>query len=383
MSTASASVRNERYRATRRVTVIGGILDLVLGVLKLVFGYIASSQALIADGVHSLSDLATDFMVIWAAREASRAPDANHPYGHQRIETLATIVLGLALTAVAIGIAWDAARSALGGEVSTPGVAALLVAGFSVISKEAIFRYTMHIANQLDSELLRSNAWHSRSDALSSIVVIVGVAGTIMGYAYFDAAAAVIVAAMIVWVGGKMTWRAVQDLIDTGVHPNRVREIEQTVKDVDGVRDAHDLRTRRMGNEVYLDGHVLVNPKLSVSEGHRIGEAVRHRLRREYPEITDITIHIDAENDESYQRSAHLPLRADVDTLLDEYWSPVPEAALITRRVYHYLDGKLHVEVHLPLESFPDIEQAGDAASRLRQAVAGDPRVARVDVLFH
>ncbi|HSH41573.1 MAG TPA: cation diffusion facilitator family transporter [Arenicellales bacterium] len=383
MSTASASARNERYRATRRVTVIGGILDLVLGVLKLVFGYIASSQALIADGVHSLSDLATDFMVIWAAREASRAPDANHPYGHQRIETLATIVLGLALTAVAVGIAWDAARSALGGEVPTPGVAALLVAGFSVISKEAIFRYTMHIANQLDSELLRSNAWHSRSDALSSIVVIVGVAGTIMGYAYFDAAAAVIVAAMIIWVGGKMTWRGVQDLIDTGVHPNQVREIEQTVKDVDGVRDAHDLRTRRMGNEVYLDGHVLVNPKLSVSEGHRIGEAVRHRLRREYPEITDITIHIDAENDESYQRSAHLPLRADVDALLDEYWSPVPEAGLITRRIYHYLDGKLHVEVHLPLESFPDIEQAADAASRLRQAVAGDPRVARVDVLFH
>jgi len=382
MSTAAATARDERYRATRRVTVIGGVLDLVLGILKLVFGYIASSQALIADGVHSLSDLATDFMVIWAAREASRAPDANHPYGHQRIETLATIVLGLALAAVALSIAWDAARSALGGDVPTPGMAALLVAGFSVVSKEAIFRYTMHVANELDSELLRSNAWHSRSDALSSIVVIVGVAGTILGYTYFDAAAAVVVAAMIVWVGGKMTWQGVQDLIDTGVHPNKVKEIEETVKSVDGVRDAHDLRTRRMGNEVYLDGHVLVEPKLSVSEGHRIGEAVRHRLRREFPNITDITIHIDAEDDAAYQKSAHLPLRRDADALLNEYWAQVPEAELIRRRNYHYLDGKLHAELHLPLDAFPDFDRARDAAKRLRRAVAGEPRIAEVNVLF-
>lgn len=382
MNAYAATARNDRYRATRRVTVIGGVLDLVLGILKLITGYLASSQALIADGVHSMSDLATDFMVIWAAREASRAPDANHPYGHQRIETLATIVLGLALAAVALGIAWDAGRSAMGAEIPTPGVAALLVAGFSVVSKEAIFRYTMHIANTLDSELLRSNAWHSRSDALSSIVVIIGVAGTIMGYTYLDAMAAIVVAGMIVWVGGRMTWRGVQDLIDTGVNPDKVQEIERAVKDVDGVRDAHDLRTRRMGTEVYLDGHVLVNPKLSVSEGHRIGEAVRRRLHSEFPDITDITIHIDAEDDEAYQRSAHLPLRADADTLLHEYWSPISEAALIKHRTYHYLDGKLHVEVRLPMDAFSSIEQAEDAAKRLRRAVAGDPRIAGVDVLF-
>lgn len=382
MSAVPSTARDERYRATRRVTVIGGVLDLVLGVLKLITGYLAASQALIADGVHSLSDLATDFMVIWAAREASRAPDADHPYGHQRIETLATIVLGLALAAVAVSIAWDAARSALGGEVPTPGVAALLVAGFSVVSKEAIFRYTMHVAKSFDSDLLRSNAWHSRSDALSSVVVIIGVAGTIIGYTYFDAMAAVVVAAMIIWVGGRMTWSGVLDLIDTGVRPSEAEEIEQAVKNVDGVRDAHDLRTRRMGNEIYLDGHVMVDPKLSVSEGHRIGEAVRHRLRSQFPTITDITIHIDAEDDEAYQRSAHVPLRRSADDLLNEYWTQIPEAGLITRRVYHYLDGKLHVEVHLPLEAFSSVEHAAEAAKRLRQAVAGDPRVGQVEVLF-
>lgn len=382
MNIPSQSTRAQRYQATKRVTVIGGVLDLVLGVLKITTGYLAASQALVADGVHSISDLATDFMVIWAAREASREPDENHPYGHQRIETMATILLGAALAVVALGIAWDAARSALTGDIRTPGAAALVVAGLSIFGKEIIFRYTMNVANRFDSELLRSNAWHSRSDALSSVVVVVGVAGSIVGYVYLDAAAAIVVAAMIVWVGGRMSWRGAQDLIDTGVHPGKVKEIQRTVHGVPGVRDVHDLRTRRMGNEIYLDGHVLVDPKVSVSEGHRIGEAVRHRMRREHGNITDITIHIDAEDDEEYQKSSHLPLRQETDALLEEYWSQVPEAKLISGKTLHYLGGKLHIEVRLPLDAFSDIEAASDAAKRLKQALAGEPRIADIKVLF-
>jgi len=382
MNTVTTEAKTRRYKATRRVTLIGGALDLALGVGKIVIGTVASSQALVADGVHSLSDLATDFMVIWAAREASREPDEQHPYGHQRIETLATIALGAGLGLVAVGIVWDAARSALAGDLSLPGMAALLMAGFSVVSKELIFRYTMHVANELDSELLRSNAWHSRSDALSSLVVIAGVAGSMAGYAYFDALAAIVVAIMILWVSVRMIWQGAADLIDTGVQPSRVTQIKAAIKEVPGVRDVHDLRTRRMGNEIFLDGHVLVEPKLSVSEGHRIAEAVRHRLRGHFPDITDITIHIDAEDDTAYQKSAHLPMREEANALIDEYWARIPEARLITRRTLHYLDGKLHVEAHLPLEAFSGIEQASDAARRLRQAVAGDPRIAEVEVLF-
>lgn len=382
MNIPSPDARTQRYRATKRITVIGGVVDLVLGVLKIVTGYLATSQALIADGVHSLSDLATDVMVIWAAREASREPDENHPYGHQRIETLATIFLGIALALVALGIAWDAAQSALAGEASIPGAAALVVAGASIFGKEIIFRYTMNVANRYDSELLRSNAWHSRSDALSSVVVVLGVAGSMVGYTNLDAGAAVIVAAMILWVGGRMTWGGIRELIDTGVNPDELKEIEQTVHAVPGVRDVHDLRTRRMGNEIYLDGHVLVNPKVSVSEGHRIGEAVRQKLHRDHTNITDVTIHIDAEDDEEYQKSSHLPLRYDADELLKEYWAHIPEADLIQRKTLHYLGGKLHVEIQLPLEAFSGIDAANEAATRLRQAVAGDPRLADVEILF-
>ena len=166
------------------------------------------------------------------------------------------------------------------------------------------------------------------------------------------------------------------------MHPSRVREIEQTAIDVHGVRNVHDLRTRRMGNEVYLDGHVQVDPKLSVSEGHRIAEAVRHQLRKEFTDITDITIHIDAEDDEAYQRSSHLPLREELDALLADYWAQVPEAALIKRKTFHYLNGKLQLEIHLPLQEFSDLEQAKKAAQNLRRAVAGDPRISEVQVLF-
>jgi hypothetical protein len=240
----------------------------------------------------------------------------------------------------------------------------------------------MKVANQLNSELLRSNAWHSRSDALSSVVVVLGVAGSIVGYVYLDAVAALFVAAMILWVGGKMSWRGIQELIDTGVHPGEVREIQQSVHDVPGVRDVHDLRTRRMGNEIYLDGHVLVDPKVSVSEGHRIGEAVRHRLRQDFPNITDITIHIDAEDDEEYQKSAHLPLRRDAEELLGEYWSQFPEAERIQHKTLHYLGGKMYVEVQLPLETFADVEDAAGMSKKLRQAVAGDPRFGDIKVLF-
>jgi len=374
--------KTQRYRATRRVTVIGGALDLALGVAKIVIGVLAASQALVADGVHSLSDVATDIMVIWAAREASREPDARHPYGHQRIETLASIALGAGLALVALGIAWDAAHSALTGDLSKPGMAALLVAGISVAGKEAIFRYTMRIADRLDSRLLRSNAWHSRSDALSSMVVIIGVAGSMVGYPSWDALAAILVAGMILWVSARMIWGGARELIDTGVQPERAREIETAIKAVPGVQDLHELRTRRMGNEIYLDGHVLVDPRVSVSEGHRVAEAVRHRLRSDFGDITDITIHVDAEDDAAYQRSAHLPLRGEVTALLDEYWHGVPEAGLIRRRTLHYLDGKLHVEVDLPLDAFSTIDQARDAARRLRGAALDDPRIAAVDVWF-
>ncbi len=385
VSQASAVVTQnvERYHIIRRVTVIGGIIDLLLGVVKIVVGKLAFSQSLVADGVHSLSDLATDIMVIWAAKHASREPDEHHPYGHQRIETVATIVLGLMLVAVAGGIAYDSIEDVWRQKaLVTPGGWAIVIAALSVLSKEWIYHYTMRVADRVQSEMLRSNAWHSRTDAISSIIVIIGVAGSILGWTYLDAIAAVLVAVMILYIAAIMIRDGVQELIDRGVEPKRLREISQVINKTEGVVDAHDLRTRLMGSNIYLDGHVLVDPKVSVSEGHRIGEAVRQRLKKEFGEITDITIHIDSEDDASYQLSDKLPLRSKLKKQFLDQLREIPESREIEKITLHYLNGKIQAEIWLPLSLFNDLDHAKSTKEKICQILNEQDNVSRVDVLF-
>ncbi len=188
--------------------MIGAVIDFALGIAKIVVGIIGHSQGLVADGVHSLSDLATDAIVIWAAKQGTREADSEHPYGHERIQTVATVLLGLALIAVAIGIAYDAISRLFHPEsLAAPTTLTLIVAAISIIAKEGIYHYTIRVARRIRSKLLTANAWHSRSDALSSVVVLLGILGAMAGLSYLDAVAAVIVAAMIahvawrLWVG--------------------------------------------------------------------------------------------------------------------------------------------------------------------------------------
>ncbi|HFD79823.1 MAG TPA: cation transporter, partial [Gammaproteobacteria bacterium] len=193
---------NPRYREVRRVTVVGAVVDLVLGVVKILVGWLSQSQALIADGVHSLSDLATDFIVLYAAKHSHREADEDHPYGHGRIETLATVGLGIGLIAVSLGIGFDAVERMNEPEhLPVPGMLALVVAAVSIVAKEVIYQYTRRAALRLRSNMLMANAWHSRSDAISSVVVVIGVGGAMMGHAYLDPVAAIAVAVMITKIG--------------------------------------------------------------------------------------------------------------------------------------------------------------------------------------
>jgi len=376
----------ERYREARKVTLVGGAVDLALGVLKIAVGWAAQSQALLADGVHSLSDLATDVGVIVAARHASRDADENHPYGHGRIETLATIGLGVSLIAVAIGIAWDSVRRLFQPELLLePGMWALVAAAASVAAKEWAYRYTMRAARRLRSSMLRANAWHSRSDALSSVVVMVGVGGTMAGLAYVDAVAAVIVAAMVAKIGWDFAHESARELIDTGLAPEEVERIRDSILAVDGVRSMHTLRTRRMGRDALVDVHIQVDPKVSVSEGHQIAEAARARLVEEVEDVNDVLVHIDPEDDEDEDEPAPddmLPLRQEVLERLDRRWRETVPGRDIRRVTLHYLDGRVHVDVVLPLDLAADADAAERARRALREAVAGEPDLGRVEVYF-
>jgi len=375
---------DSRYLEIRKVTLVGSAVDLSLGVVKLIFGFLANSQALIADGVHSLSDLATDFMVLFAAKHGSRDADEQHPYGHGRFETLATVALGIALMVVAAGIAWDAIERLFHPEeLLQPGIWALLVAAISVGAKEWTYHYTMRLARKLKSNMLKANAWHSRSDAISSVVVVIGVGGTMAGLEYLDSVAAVLVGAMIAKIGWDLAWQSVHELVDTGLDPERVEVIRQEILAVGGVRKLHMLRTRMMGGEALVDVHVIVDPKLSVSEGHYIGETVRKRLIEEVDEVADVMVHVDSEDDEKMKPSLDLPSRSQVKKKLQECWTGMPLASKIERIVLHYLGGKLDVELCFPVSDTPTDQSGWEEVEALRRAASQMEEVREVNVYFH
>ena len=343
-------LRNERLRETTRITLIGAVVDALLGVFKIVIGYASFSQALIADGIHSLSDLATDAIVLYASKHAHAEADDDHPYGHGRFETVATVVLGVALIGVAVGISYDAGFRLLHHEhISTPGAWALVIAFISVISKEAIYRYTMVVAKKYDSNLLRANAWHSRSDAISSIIVIIGVAGSMFGVWYLDGVAAIGVGLMIAKIGWDLLKESMQELVDTSLEPERVEAIRQSILSVDGVDTLHVLRTRRMGSEALADVHIQVSPSLSVSEAHYISETVRSQVMRDISEVSDVMVHIDPEDDESFDQRLPLPLRKKLLDTLNKAWAKVEASQEMLDINLHYLNNKIEVEVLLPV----------------------------------
>lgn len=374
------ATQDARYLDIRTVTVVGGVVDLLLGVAKVLVGMAAGSQALVADGIHSFSDLATDFLVLFAAKHAHREADVEHPYGHGRIETVATVVLGVTLVLVAIGICYDAVRRLLEPEqLLHPGMLALVVALVSVAAKEIIYQYTARAARRLRSKMLLANAWHSRSDAISSIIVVIGVVGTMAGFPYLDALAAVAVALMIAKIGWDLLWKSLQELIDTALEPAKVADIRNTIMLVNGVRACHMLRTRHSGSDVLADVHILVDPVLSVSEGHQIGETVRGGLIETIDDVTDVTVHIDPEDDEQASPCDHLPLRDEIMRRLGEQWADIDFGTGIEKVVLHYLDGKVHVDVYLPMQGL-DPESLLELSAAIRGAAvqAEDIGVVRV-----
>ena len=336
-------MQNDRYWQAKKITLIGALVNALLGFIKLLGGGFFHSHALVADGLHSFSDLITDVMVLFASKYGSQDADDSHPYGHQRIETAATLFLSLVLILAGFGIAWDSIDEIIHKSHTMPGWLALPIAALSILANEGLFHYTQHIGKRIHSDLIIANAWHHRSDAASSIVVLIGLLGSLAGFVYLDAIAAVVVGLMIIHMGWSYGWNSVKELVDTAVDQQTIATVEQLILQVDGVQKIHQLRSRMMGRDIFIDVHILVEPYISVSEGHFIAQHVHVALTDALERVKDVTVHVDPEDDETSCPSLHLPSRSKLEgDLLLKWQQEYPE---IKNWVLHYLDGKLTVDL--------------------------------------
>ncbi|MEI7536944.1 MAG: cation diffusion facilitator family transporter [Comamonadaceae bacterium] len=283
----------ERIAAASRSTWVSVGVNLVLTIAQVVVGVLAKSQGLIADGIHSLSDLVADFVVLLASHHSKKDADADHPYGHQRFETAASLVLGTLLLVVGVGMLWSAARKLEAPEtVQTVHIIALWVAGGALIAKELLFRYMLSVAKRVKSSMLVANAWHARSDAASSLVVGVGIIGNLAGYPILDPIAALIVGFMVTRMGWGFSWDALHDLMDRAVDEQEVQAIRKTLLETPGVSDVHDVRTRKMGDMIVVDAHIEVDANITVEAGHDIAVEARQRVLQHH-RVLNLMTHVD------------------------------------------------------------------------------------------
>ncbi|KEI35604.1 cobalt-zinc-cadmium resistance protein [Francisella sp. W12-1067] len=327
-------------------------INALLAIVKVLVGVVGRSPALFADGIHSFSDLLSDAMVLFAAKYANKEEDHNHPYGHERIETLATLILSGLLIAIGFMIVYHSVVSLMTGDYNQPNSYTAFAAIFSIVGNEFIYQYTMAAANKINSDLLRANAWHSRSDMWSSVVVLVGLLGAFAGFVWMDALAAFVVCYMIVKMGIKWGYSAVAELIDEGVDEQTYKAIKEIIASIEDVRDFHYLRTRKMAGKIVLDVHILVDKYCTASEGHYIAEVVKSNIYHKVGGIKDITVHVDVLDHEIgvVKLENFEPSRAQIYSLILNFFATngLSKSLILDKQIsIYYFDEEIIVDLYV------------------------------------
>lgn len=356
-------------RAKRRAAWAGVWLNGPLALAKIAGGYLAHSQALIADGVHSLSDLASDAAVLWALGHSHRPPDDEHPFGHGRFETLATLAVAAMLMLAAAGIAIDAGLRVIDPPEAAPGMLALWVAAGSILLKEALFQYTRAVARRTGSAMMLANAWHHRSDAISSVVALVGIGLAMAGWPWMDALAAALIALMLARIAWGFGRPAVSELVDAAPDTDMAETVSAALAATPGVRDVHDLRLRQLGGAVQADVHLGLDPDLTLSEAHRLCEAARSRVLAEVPTVDEIVIHPEphghADGFGAHRAALRPAVRETVVACLDGL---MPESAITALHLDYRNDGIRATVVFERAVPEGTDERAGTRLASLRAA---------------
>jgi cation diffusion facilitator family transporter len=287
--------KTSREAYVRKVTWVGLLINITLTGIKFAAGYFGRSQALIADAIHSLTDTTTDVAVIAGSHFWSRPPDESHPYGHRRLETLVTVFIGLMLAAAGIGIGWDAISTLHEKDSAPPGWIAMLAAMASILTKEILYRWTVRAGKRVKSPALAANAWHHRSDAISSLPVLVAVGGALIfpSWSFLDHVGAVVVSIFIMHAALKIIWPGVSELVDAGAPEDIQKKITNIACNNPGVQEVHKVRTRYISTSIQVDLHIVVDGSISVRQGHAIADAVENQILDSIPNVLGVIIHVD------------------------------------------------------------------------------------------
>lgn len=282
-----------KQKAAKKSTLVSVVVNVFLATAQILIGFFSSSSALIADGIHSLSDLFSDFIVLFANHHSSKEADEDHHYGHQRYETAASLFLGLSLLTVGILMLWNAGHKIIFPVLTAQiQIQALWVALTALVVKEVLFRYMLGVATKVRSAMLVANAWHARSDAASSFLVAIGIAGALMGYPVLDSLGALVVGLIIIKTGFEFSWNSLNDLMDRAASKEETDKIHDLIISTPKIKGCHNLRTRKTGDMIFVDVHIELDADMTVQESHDIAAAMRADIISKLP-VLDMMIHID------------------------------------------------------------------------------------------
>ena len=297
---------NTRGKEIYKVTAVGTIVNVALTVFKFVAGFVGRSSAMIADAVHSLSDLVTDAIIFIFVKAASKPIDRDHQYGHGKFETLATLIVGCILIIVGLGIMIAGVKDCIeffhGDKGARPRFIALIAAILSIVLKEGLYRYTIHCSKKIDSPILKANAWHHRSDAFSSIATLIGVAGAMFlgeNGLILDPLASILVSVYICKSGYDVVKPSMDELLEKALPAETEKEIRQLIKSVEGIEGVHMLKTRKIGARLAIEAHTLMDGQISLNEAHRIATLAERKLKKRFGTNSHIGIHMEPSKNKS------------------------------------------------------------------------------------
>ena len=370
-------------QAARKTAVAGFLTNVALTLIKGGGGWVSGSQALIADAIHSLSDLITDIISFVAVQLGRAEADYSHPYGHGKFETFGTLILSVFMVGTAVGIGWHLMQDIMAEKaVLGIGYVALIAAGFSVLLNEGLFRYCLHEGHKVDAKPIIANAWHHRADGLSSVAVFAGITLHLIGFEFGDTIAAGVVVLFLLKVAYTLGRDAFDELVDAAIPASEQASIAATITGTDGVEACHLLRGRRLGSETLVDVNLGVDPLISVSEGHRIAEMVEKNVKEAHPKVVDITVHIEPVDHEHHPEKLDAgPSRDNLEALTRDIIARKCPDAEISDITLHFVDNQAKADIVFNI--FPLEDNAGEQnKNALEAALLAQTSFAQVRLLI-